>query len=117
MTSHFAKKHLFSLELTSAQRSALKAKAHALRPVVQLGQAGLSDTVTAEIANALQAHELIKVQLPGQTDATTKASETDALMAALPEHAHLIGRIGRAVILYLEKDPETALITLRSLRA
>ena len=48
--------------LTPAERKALKAKAHKLDPVVQIGAKGLTDEVIAEIDRALHAHELIKVR-------------------------------------------------------
>ena len=53
------------LILTSAQRQALKARAHGLRPVVLLGAAGLSEKVVLEIDRALSAHQLIKIKVPG----------------------------------------------------
>ena len=48
--------------LTPLERKALKAKAHKLEPVVQIGAKGLTDEVIAEIERALKAHELIKVR-------------------------------------------------------
>jgi RNA-binding protein len=51
--------------LNSADRKALKAKAHKLEPVVQIGSKGLTDEVIAEIERALCAHELIKVRAEG----------------------------------------------------
>ena len=48
--------------LTPAERKALKARAHKLEPVVQIGAKGLTDEVIAEIDRALRAHELIKVR-------------------------------------------------------
>ena len=45
--------------LTPKQRAALKARAHALEPYVQIGQAGISDAVVNETDRALTAHELI----------------------------------------------------------
>ncbi|MGH8670153.1 MAG: YhbY family RNA-binding protein [Burkholderiales bacterium] len=51
--------------LTSSERKALKARAHKLEPVVQIGAKGLTDDVVAEIERALQAHELIKVRAGG----------------------------------------------------
>lgn len=49
--------------LTPSQNQALKARAHHLKPVVQLGKNGASLNVLQEIAAALNTHELIKVQL------------------------------------------------------
>jgi RNA-binding protein len=48
--------------LTSTERRALRAKAHALKPVVAIGQHGLTPAVLHEIDVALLAHELIKIR-------------------------------------------------------
>lgn len=92
--------------LTSQERAALKSMAHPLKPVVQVGGSGLTPGVLQEIRNALEAHELVKVQLPGQSDAVAKKTETEELLAALPPAVHFVNRIGRVVILYLEKPAE-----------
>ena len=49
--------------LTPRERARLKARAHALEPLVQVGQAGLTDAVITETGRALEAHELIKVRV------------------------------------------------------
>ena len=54
-----------TLSLTPRQRAHLKGRAHALEPVVFIGQAGLSDSVVTELERALTAHGLIKVKLAG----------------------------------------------------
>lgn len=51
------------VSLTTRERAQLKAQAHALEPVVQVGHAGLTDKVVAEIDRALAAHALIKVRV------------------------------------------------------
>jgi RNA-binding protein len=56
------------ISLTPRTRAGLKARAHALEPVVQIGQAGASDAVVAEVDRALTAHGLIKVRLAGDRD-------------------------------------------------
>lgn len=66
--------------LTSRERSHLKARAHALEPVVQIGQAGLTDNVVAEIDRALAAHELIKVRV-GIADRAERADLCEAICA------------------------------------
>ncbi len=66
------------LSLTNRERSALKARAHALEPVVQVGQAGLTDTVVAEIDRALAAHDLIKVRI-GLADRAERADVCEAI--------------------------------------
>lgn len=110
-----AKPHRFTSTLTSAQRAALKGKAHALKPVVMVGASGLSRSVLTEVTAALEAHELIKIQLPGQSDADDKKEATEELERMLPEHAHLVSRVGRMVVLYKEKHPSDAEIKLKDL--
>jgi putative YhbY family RNA-binding protein len=51
------------LSLTPAERRDLRAKAHRLRPVVSVGQHGLTAGVLHEIDLNLLAHELIKVRV------------------------------------------------------
>lgn len=51
------------LELTPVQRKHLKALAHNLKPVVMIGNAGLTEAVLKEIEKSLAAHELIKIRV------------------------------------------------------
>ena len=66
-----------TLSLTARQRARLKGRAHALEPVVFIGQAGLSETVLAEVERALTAHGLIKVKLAGADRADREALTSD----------------------------------------
>jgi RNA-binding protein len=68
------------LSLTNRERNHLKARAHALEPIVQIGQAGLTDKVVAEIDRALAAHELIKVRI-GIADRAERADVCEAICA------------------------------------
>ena len=54
-----------SLQLSPAERRALKARAHAIEPTVLVGTGGLTPTVAAEVERSLIAHELIKVRVLG----------------------------------------------------
>ena len=51
------------MPLSETQRRHLKKLAHHLKPVVIVGNAGLTENVLAEIDNALAHHELIKVRI------------------------------------------------------
>ena len=51
--------------LSNVEKKALRTKAHSLKPSVMIGQNGLTDTVLAEIDNALNAHDLIKIRIRG----------------------------------------------------
>jgi RNA-binding protein len=52
-----------TLNITSADRRALRGLAHHIDPVVMVGQHGVTPAVLHEIDNALAAHELIKVRV------------------------------------------------------
>lgn len=86
--------------LTPAQRQALKARAHALDPVVMIGNEGLTDAVVSEIERALTAHELIKIRAAG-----AERAERDALMAEIGARtgAAPVQRIGRVLVLFRER--------------
>jgi RNA-binding protein len=51
------------MSISEAQRRHLKKLAHHLKPVVIVGNAGLSENVINEIDEALEHHELIKVRI------------------------------------------------------
>lgn len=51
------------LNITADQRRALRARAHALNPVVSIAQNGLSESVLKEIGTSLDSHELIKIRV------------------------------------------------------
>ena len=52
-----------AIELTTAERRALRADAHHLDPVVMIGGDGLTPAVLKEADGALKAHGLIKVRV------------------------------------------------------
>ncbi len=55
------------LQLSSAQRAELRARAHALNPVVSIAENGLTESVLKEIDVCLKAHELIKIRVYGDS--------------------------------------------------
>jgi len=90
--------------LKPRERAQLKARAHALEPVVQVGNAGLSDAVVAEVDRALTAHELIKVKIVGD-DREARVEIAEALCARTD--AALVQRVGKVVVLW-RPTPEDA---------
>lgn len=79
----------------------LKARAHSLKPVVLLGNKGLTDAVMQEIDLALNAHELIKVKLRGQ-DKEARANLVKLICQTL--NAECIQCIGLVAVLYREQS-------------
>ena len=53
--------------LTPKQRQFLKAKAHALKPLIQIGKSGVTPALIAELDRVLEVHELVKVKLNDNT--------------------------------------------------
>ena len=53
------------IALSPEQRRALRATAHALKPVVSIAEQGLTASVLQEIEVNLKAHELIKIRVYG----------------------------------------------------
>ena len=51
--------------LSSIEKSITKKKAYLLKPVVIVGQNGLTDSVLDEIDVSLTSHELIKIRIRG----------------------------------------------------
>jgi RNA-binding protein len=87
--------------LTAAERKALKAKAHKLEPVVQIGAKGLTDEVVAEIERALKAHELIKVRA-----AALERDLRDQALLSICEKtgAEAVQQVGKVFVIFRKND-------------
>lgn len=85
------------ISLTSQARSALRGAAHALRPVVLIGDQGLTAAVLKEIDLALNAHELIKVRAGSQ-----EREERDEMLARICSELGCapVHHLGKTLILY-----------------
>jgi len=88
------------MSLDAAQKKKLKQEAHHLKPVIRVGQKGISDTLIAETDACLERHELIKVHV-----AAGERDERSALAMDLVERtgAELVHTIGKVFILYRKK--------------
>ena len=90
--------------MTARERAHLKARAHALEPVVHAGSSGVSDTLVAEVDRALTAHELIKVKV-GVDDRKARVAFGDEICARTGATA--VHRVGKVLILWRPR-PEDA---------
>jgi putative YhbY family RNA-binding protein len=88
--------------LSPTRRRELKARAHALDPVVLIGGAGLSPAVLAEIDRGLKSHELIKVRVNG---ADCPGRETILEEICRQTGAQPVQHIGKILVLFRE-NPE-----------
>jgi RNA-binding protein len=89
-------------ELSEQTRKQLRGRAHALRPLIRIGSAGLSAELQAETLRALERHELIKVKA-----AADHRAAREALFAQLARATGsvLLQRIGHVAVLYRPRVP------------
>ncbi len=85
------------MALTSQQLRYLRGLAHHLKPVVMIGQKGLSENVLTELEQALAHHELIKVSIASE-DREERKVFTDEICTH--SQAELVQRIGKISVLY-----------------
>ncbi len=97
------------MSLSEAQKKYLRGRGHALKPMIMVGDAGLSEALLAEYESTLDHHELIKVRVRvGDREAR------DAMIEKLCQDssATLVQRIGNVALVYRanpEKKPEKRL--------
>lgn len=90
-----------SKSLTSAEKAELKQQAHALQPVVMIGQQGLTEAVVREVETNLTAHELIKVRILGD-DREERKLWSEQLCEQTG--AQLVQHIGKILVLYRQNQ-------------
>jgi RNA-binding protein len=96
------------MSLSPSQIRYLRGLAHALNPVVQTGNKGVTTAVINEFSIALDHHELIKVKLASD-DRMDRAAQITALAQA--SGAEVVQSIGRVACFYRRnaEQPKLAL--------
>ncbi len=82
--------------MDSADKKKFRAAAHTLKPVIMIGQSGLTAAVLAEIELALNCHELIKVRIRAEREDRKLISEKICTETG----AELIQAIGQIAVIY-----------------
>ena len=97
-------------QLTSKQRAQLRSLAHHLKPVVQIGQAGVTDAAVQSVLEAFNTRELLKIKV--QEGAPEGPWETADTLVARIDGAHVAQTVGRVVVLYrpFPEKPEIKLV-------
>lgn len=90
------------MSLNKKQIQHLKGLAHSLKPIVLLGNNGLTEAVVAEIDFALNHHELIKVKIPTD-DRENKGLIVEAICRET--QSTKVQVIGKTLIIY-RQSPE-----------
>ena len=89
------------MALSENQKKHLRRLGHALRPIVRVGQRGLTPNVAAELARALDDHELVKVSAQ-----VGDRERRDAIFAELAAAtaSQLATRIGNVALFYKKNN-------------
>ena len=92
-------------KLKGYQKKYLKGLAHGMKPLVFVGQKGLTPTVTKAVDGSLEKHELIKVKF---IDFKEKDQKKEMVGVIEKETgSELVGMIGHIAIFYRQqRDPE-----------
>lgn len=85
------------MSLSQKERKQFRTIAHQLKPVLTLGDAGLSDGILEELEGRLEDHELIKVKVNAESR-EERAALVDELCAE--SGAELVQRTGHIALLY-----------------
>ena len=88
------------IELSSIQRHALEKLAHPLQPLVIVGQAGVTDSLSKQVGLFLNDRELVKVKFNAFRDEKRELTEK----LAQDTGATLVRIIGNIAILFKESD-------------
>lgn len=99
------------VRLTGFQKRFLRGAAHALKPVVFVGQKGFTDALVKAMDEALERHELIKVKFIEFKEKAKKHGVVERIETALSCTA--VGLIGHTAIFYRQQqDPQKRRIVL-----
>ncbi|MBA4535904.1 ribosome assembly RNA-binding protein YhbY [Bacillus aquiflavi] len=93
--------------LTGKQKRFLRAKAHHLNPIFQVGKGGVNDNMLKTMNDALEARELIKINIL-QNCEEDKGTIADKLKTGL--NAELVQTIGNIIVLYKESKENKQII-------
>ena len=89
------------MQLDNATIKRLKGIGHELKPIVMIGNNGVTPAITEEIDRALNDHELIKVKLPAGSKHDRDLVCTQLASTAKAQLIHTIGRMA----LLLRQNP------------
>ena len=89
-----------SNEITDKQIIFLRKSCHHIKPIVTIGNAGLTENVMSEIEIALSHHELVKIKIAGNSEERKIIADTIVKQSG----AVLVQSIGHTASFYREAD-------------
>ncbi|QBB71352.1 ribosome assembly RNA-binding protein YhbY [Pseudolysobacter antarcticus] len=94
--------------ISNTQRRYLRGLAHQLKPVIMVGNKGITESLLKEFDSALARHELVKVKLSSE-DRDERKSQIAAM--ADSGQAEVVQSVGR-VALYFRRNSEEPVLAL-----
>ena len=95
------------MNLSEHQKKYLRGLGHRLKPLLMIGDAGLSESLLAEYESTLSHHELIKVKLRSDRDARSAWTDQIANQCGA-ERVHSIGQVS----CFYRRNADEPVITL-----
>jgi RNA-binding protein len=95
------------MKLTESQKKILRGLGHNLKPVITVGDAGLSDSLMKEFDSTIAHHELVKVKVRA-----TDREQRDAIISELCARgsADLVTRIGNVALLFRPNEQKPRIV-------
>ncbi|WP_245926348.1 ribosome assembly RNA-binding protein YhbY [Sulfoacidibacillus thermotolerans] len=97
--------------LSGKQMRYLRALAHPLQPILQIGKSGVTEQVVDQIGLALEARELIKISVLKNSAVTIE--EAAQLIQSMTK-AEIVQTIGRTLIVYRRSQDHRTIVLPRA---
>ncbi len=97
-------------KLSNNQKKFLRSMGHHLKPVIMVGQHGLSEGVLAELEATMGKHELIKIKIRTD-DREDKQQMIDQILKF--SQSHLVQVVGNVLVIYRPFDEEPQIVLPR----
>ncbi len=92
-----------ALILTPSQRRHLKQLAHNLKPLLQMGKEGPSSAFMAQLLEQIAAHELIKIRVLNNCEATVDEIERPITEADMT----IVQKVGHVYTVYKQREEKS----------
>ena len=90
-------------QLNQVQKSRLRRQAYQLKPIVMIGNKGLTEAVQLELNQALTDHELVKIKISGY-DKDSRETMTQSILDV--QKAQLIQQVGHVIVVYRKSNKQ-----------
>lgn len=98
------------MALSESQKKFLRGLGHRLKPVVTVGDGGVSAALLQELDNTLEHHELVKVKVRA-ADREARDAAIGRLCDAGP--AELVARVGNVALLWRRNEEAPKIVLLK----